>query len=127
VGDGVTAAERDPAYGRLDRILSEQAASSRAGAARVTTTLGGGAVLVEPDRECSEVRRLRSMVAALEAECAALADALGARTHEFAPGTPGEPRWCAAEDGDCLLAGGLTADHPVHRTPAVVRAELEGQ
>jgi hypothetical protein len=80
-----------------------------------------------PEPDCAVHGAVRAFNDATR-EIAALAGALGARTHESSStSTPGQPRWCAAEDGDCLLAGGLAADHPVHRTPAVVRAELEGQ
>lgn len=66
-------------------------------------------------------------IIALESEVVALTDALGdpALTHEYDP-APWSGRICGFvydDDGaDCCM----NADHPVHRTPARVRAELEG-
>jgi hypothetical protein len=74
----------------------------------------------------ADVPDLLARVAALEAECAALADVAAKLTHDYiAPG----PEWaggptCRREVGAFLSCSELAA-HPVHRTPAVVRAELE--
>jgi hypothetical protein len=78
-----------------------------------------------------EIGRLRGMVVALEAECALLTDALAASTHAHVPAPGPVDRGCWAAHPDPLLAEqdvlcGLLPDHPVHRTPARVRAELEG-
>jgi hypothetical protein len=118
-----------PEYGRLDRILAGprpfQSQVLRSGLRRPwqvgdrqVYTLGGawdGA---------AEFDRLRSMVAALWDECAALTDALGAVAHDFVPNGV----QCDANvtfQGALKLRCGEFADAPVHRTPAVVRAELE--
>jgi hypothetical protein len=61
-------------------------------------------------------------VVALESECAALAAALGRWTHDFAPDET-LPGRCAVNHGLC----GRVEVSWVHRTPARVRAELEGQ
>jgi hypothetical protein len=74
-----------------------------------------------------QVQRLVAERDHLAAECAALADALGAATHEF------RPRSFVAERSCCRTPSGewvpdemckQPPEHPVHRTPAVVRAEL---
>ncbi len=65
-----------------------------------------------------------------EAWAQALADALDAVAHEFEKSPiPGYPAWCERpiEPGDDPLVCGEFPDHPVHRTPARVRAELETQ
>lgn len=66
----------------------------------------------------------RGMAAALEAECALLAEALGHPevTHEFLPAASG--RWCGNLDPAGRYCD-LPEAQPVHRTPARVRAELE--
>jgi hypothetical protein len=69
-----------------------------------------------------ELVGLQQRLAAKEAECAALADALGnpAVTHDYVL----YPRF----PHRCDVAGcALSPDAPVHRTPAVVRAEMEAR
>jgi hypothetical protein len=66
------------------------------------------------EQAATEIRRLMAMVIALEAECAALADALGAVTHEFEP----DPRPYARA---FCTACSQRADSVVHRTAAWVR------
>lgn len=118
-----------PEVGRLDRLL----AAHHDFAGRLT--LDSGLVHLAPGQyrrggwdTSEEIERLRSMVVALESEVAALTDALGdpALTHEYEP-APWSGRICGFvydDDGaDCCM----NADHPIHRTPARVRAELEGQ
>lgn len=77
----------------------------------------------------AERDRARQIALALECEVAALTDALGhpALTHEFTP-HPDGAGWCMAEPPRWHQEiCGLKQDHPAHRTPARVRAELEGQ
>jgi hypothetical protein len=123
-----------PEYGRLDRILAAQAAkpakADRDGRTphlvlRFThplteTEQAAVTAAMWSEASAAEVVRLRAMVAALEAECAALTDALAAVTHDFKPMSayPRRCNWsfCRAPQ-----------DALVHRTPVVVRAELEGQ
>lgn len=74
----------------------------------------------------AEIERLWAIAVALEAECAALADALDAATHEPVACECGEPGRCGRIVEWQGRAQGLChhpADHPVHRTAARVRAE----
>src|SRR5882724_3874106 len=116
----MTAAE--PEYGRLDRILAAQAASPEAipPEAERGCYMGDGclgqhtmvmhvyledAVSANLDAKhvetvlsifASDAGRLRARVAALEAECAALTDALAALTHAYEETSPpGIDPFCA--------------------------------
>lgn len=119
----------DGEVGRLDRLL----VGHRAGIAvqDVAATPYQRQALAEAlayaeARTPPEVVRLRAMVVALEAECAALTDALGDPnvTHPFDPMHAEAGVICGAEkDEDSYCA--LPAAAAVHRTPARVRAELE--
>jgi hypothetical protein len=124
--EAVTAAE--PEYGRLDRILAAQSAAladepplspAEQAAYRTAEMVVFGTVSVDG------VERLRAMVAALEAECAALTDALGDPnvTHPFTP-MHATSLVCGVEDSDGFYCA-LSSAAAVHRTPAVVRTELE--
>lgn len=68
-------------------------------------------------------RLLGAIVTQMSTECAALADALAAVTHEFQP----HPHPALASRGRCGREGCLRGrDWPTHRTPAAVRAALDG-
>ena len=79
-----------------------------------------------PYDEDAEIDRLRAMVVALENENAALTGPLEALTHEFSGGLSGRCkrvlRFALGGESGCWSP----AEHPVHRTPARMRAELEG-
>lgn len=81
-------------------------------------------LMQEFDQRGVEIERLRAMAVRAESQCAALIDALtealAKRSHEFVS-DPNDPNLC--QYGDCTCGPA----HPVHRTPAVVRAELEGR
>lgn len=74
-----------------------------------------------------ELDRLRAMVVALEAECAALTDALAETTHDHRR-PPMDMAWAARHANGvtdpCWFCGGMPST-VVHRTPARVREELE--
>jgi len=75
------------------------------------------------DREAkwaAEIERLRVRIGALEGENAALSAALTKRTHEFEQGPADDPL-IVCRYGRCTE----DSAHPVHRTPARMRAELE--
>jgi hypothetical protein len=125
----VEAHAAEPEYGRLDRILAAQQADAPhpldppPGWRR---ELPYGWARSGPHDE--PVERLRSMVAALEAECAAKDNLIGALTHEYESydGGPCE-HWVTHPLAVHYVECRWPADAPVHRTPAVVRAEMEGQ
>jgi hypothetical protein len=77
------------------------------------TVAGVGVFAEVPDRG-GETERLRAALAASQAECAALADALDLLTHEHTP-LP-DPR-----DGAWSRLCGRRADDPQHRTAAWIR------
>jgi hypothetical protein len=79
------------------------------------TVAGVGVFAEVPDRG-GETERLCAALAASQAECAALADALGLLTHEHTPPlvNPHDGAWCRR----C----GRRADDPQHRTAAWIRA-----
>lgn len=138
-----------PDHGRLDRILAEAAAAlppsdwsvasipdgphgdrqiARWRMWEAAHTAGHGAAVRDV---WEELDRLQAVAAALEAECALLTGALTAATHAHVPAPSPADRGCWAAHPDPLLAEqdvlcGLLPDRPVHRTPARVRAELEG-
>lgn len=131
----------DGEVGRLDRILAEQAA--RPVAVDYLTRWATAPTAAERGRAAiAEVERLRGMVVALEAECAALTDALADPdvTHEFEPCCNGDgvmdtgyshgahaspfDAFCMAKDADGMQCLAIWKA-PVHRTPARVRAELD--
>jgi hypothetical protein len=99
-------ATADAEVGRLDRILAEAAQWP-------ASLLGSGAYIAAAPTP--EVERLRGMAAALEAECAALAEAIDKVTHEWISQHP---------HSVCCAECGAPAHYPVHRTYARVRAEL---
>lgn len=66
----------------------------------------------------TERDQARAGMAALEAECAALAAALDRATHPYDPPHPSSP------DQSCWTCGNPDPQHPVHRTSERVRAEL---
>lgn len=118
----------EPEQGRLDRILAEQAAKPYLPDPQAWWT--APTVRERYDATIAENLRLRSMVIALEAECALLAGALTATTHAHVPAPGPVDRGCWAPHTDPLLAEqdvlcGFLPDHPIHRTPAIVQAELE--
>jgi hypothetical protein len=84
--------------------------------------------VLPPPFDPAETARIRTRVAALEAKCAAMTDALSKTTHGFTNrGHDPLADACAhvvapyGQPGKCYRP----ATDPVHRTPAVVRAELE--
>lgn len=68
-----------------------------------------------------EIERLRAIAVSLESECAALTDALTETTHEYRSTQASAHCVVRLSSGPCFRADG----HPIHRTPARVRAELE--
>ena len=74
------------------------------------------------------VDNYRVRAAGLERECAALAAALGQHAHDFVPDPSALTPHChdrIGEDEDGWGICAYSADDPIHRTPARVRAELE--
>lgn len=107
--------------GRLDRILAEQAKQDAELNDWATEELSSlPSFAIQPG---SAVERLRAMVVALHAENVALTDTATAVTHEWSTQHP-HSACCGAEDLDGVICGRYP-QHPVHRTPARVRAELE--
>lgn len=110
--------------GRLDRILRAHAdlavspplTAAERDAYRTIEMITYGVVSVDG------VERLRGMVAALEAECAAMTDALGEATHTFLPDRSGKCQALVPFQGHSALCYQPSAAR-IHRTPAVVRAE----
>lgn len=119
-----------PEAGRLDRILATRRAAyaiQDAGRTPGQRQQLAEALAYAESRTPKSERRLQAMVVALESEVAALTDALAAMTHEH------EPAGRLSTEGPvhviklpiCARCG-LAADAHLHRTPARVRAELEG-
>lgn len=110
----------EPVQGRLDRMLAEWADKPSLPAPELPMS-----ALDQWDAMVLEIPRLRAMVVALEAECTALADALGDPnvTHPFTPMHPAS-LVCGVEFDDDGSYCSLPSAAAVHRTPAVVRAEL---
>lgn len=113
----------EPEVGRLDRILAAHRASIATQVAAMSPhhrDAFEAALAYAEARTPDEVRRLRSIAVSLESEVAALTDALTKRTHEFEP-LRDHPDECDYGGYDCSFG----RSHPVHRTPARVRAEIE--
>lgn len=141
----MTAAERDPAYegatdwpalvarmspDEMDGWVEEAITGSEIDCQAAARPLLG--VIQREYRRANrwELRALNAEAKAdrLEAECAALADALGnpVLTHDFEfNGADGRCGAYVQRFGSRYRCGGITRQSPVHRTPAVVRAELE--
>lgn len=133
--------------GRLDRILAEQAASPEAvpPEAERRCFIGDGCLgqhlldqhtaieeIVGESLNAAQIESIvaavtlpletyRAVAVALENECAALTDALAAATHTLDPSINDGVFGChvCGVEHEAFLAAS------VHRTPAVVRAELE--
>ena len=120
----------DAEAGRLDRILAEQALEVAVKPSQFELIVHDLVKYTDAPVSAADARELirlldqaRHFAAVLEAECAALTEALDAVTHEHIPGHPADPEACQQAVAD----GGLCCDlrdEPVHRTPARVRAEL---
>jgi hypothetical protein len=128
-----------PEAGRLDRIVVEQALEVAVKPSQFELIVHDLAKYPDAPLSAADAQELiglieqaRSISAALEAECAALTDALSEGRHEFdgrdtavvtAAGEDVVMAVCVATcDGQRCRR---STSHPVHRTPARVRAELE--
>lgn len=78
----------------------------------------------QDDEQSWLLARAERTIRGLEAECATLAEALDAVTHEFTP-DPAGGSMCADGLGLYPARCAMTADHRIHRTSARVRAEQQ--